>query len=101
MRVAAVDTLAATGREVGLPSSRVYLYSGARMDELDEPGECGRIGGRKHAVTEVEDVAGPPARAGEHVGGTGLDALPRAEERSRVEVALDAAVGARRLPACI
>ena len=74
--------------------SRVYLYSGARVDELDEPAEHVRVGLRQDAVAEVEDVARPAAGPGEHVERRRLDPLPRAEQERR-----DRGCPARRAPA--
>src|SRR5258708_14137685 len=54
--------------------------------------------GREDAVPEVEDVPGPSAGAREHFVGGCEDALERAEQQRRIEVALDAAVGADALP---
>ena len=71
----------------------------ARVHELDEPAEHVGVGRRQHAVAEVEDVPGPAAGSGEHVERARLDALPRAEQQRRVEVALDAALLAGDLPA--
>ena len=52
-------------------------------------------------MAEIEDVAGAAGGAGEHVARAGLDALPRAEQRRRIEVALHAAVVADDGPAVV
>ena len=49
---------------------------------------------RQHAVAEIEDVPGPAARASQHVVGAGEQAIDGAEQQRRIEIALDAAVGA-------
>ena len=45
---------------------------------------------RQDAVAEIEDVAGPSAGAAQHVVGRGEQAIERAEQQRRIEVALDA-----------
>src|SRR5215469_13792927 len=61
-------------------------------DERGQPGEDVRVGAGEHTVPEVEDVARASTGAAEDVSGRPLDALPRAEQHRRVEVALDAPV---------
>ena len=62
-----------------------------RLDVLER-------GRRQDAVTEVEDVAGPSARACEDLVGRREHAIERAEQQRRIEISLDAAVGADALP---
>src|SRR5712691_13028132 len=54
---------------------------------------------RKHAVTEVEDVAWASGCTQEHLARPLNHTLGRAEQHRRVEVALDAAIVADALPA--
>src|SRR5262249_26694885 len=64
----------------------------ARPNQLYQPREDSWIGVRKHAVAEIEDVAGTAACAAEDIERPGLDALPGAQQGRRVEVALNTAV---------
>src|SRR6476661_2680043 len=61
---------------------------GPLLHERGELGEHAGIRLREHAVAEIEDVPAAVARALEHVERGSFDALPRAEEHRRVEVAL-------------
>ena len=66
------------------------------MDEVDEASQVVRVGLGQDAVAEVEDVARPAARPREDPAGLLGDGVARAEQESRVEVALDGAVGDQR-----
>src|SRR3954465_11377620 len=41
--------------------SRPHLDRRTGMNELDQPGQVGRVGVREDAVSQVEDMAVPPA----------------------------------------
>jgi hypothetical protein len=61
------------------------------VHEVAEPAQVGRVGLRKDAVAEVEDVARPAADGLEDAERLGLDTLERSQQQRRVEVPLDAA----------
>ena len=53
---------------------------------------------RQDAVSEIEDVARAAGGAAQHVARAGEQAIARAEQQRRIEIALDAAVVADALP---
>ena len=53
---------------------------------------------RQDAVAQVEDVARPSAGARQHVVGRGEDAIERAEQQRRIEVALNRPIEADARP---
>ena len=59
------------------------------------------IGAGQDAVSEVEHVAGASAGPAQHVDGAPQHAFGGAEQRRRVEVALDGAVGADEVPSLV
>ena len=50
---------------------------GALVDQIHEPSKRVGIGGRRHAVPQVEDVPVASVRADQHAIGLGLDHVPR------------------------
>ena len=60
-----------------------------RVDQLDDAGEDVRIGVRRHAVTEVEDVAGGPAPLCDDSAHGVVDHRPVGLQQRRIQVALD------------
>src|SRR5215210_3284611 len=83
-------------------SHALTLHSRARgallVDELDQADDVVERRAGEEAVAEVEDVAGPPARAAQDVGRLLLHDRGGAEEGGGVEVALDTEVAADPLP---
>src|SRR5919197_897599 len=67
---------------------------GRLLHELRQPPEDGRVCVGWHTVPKVEYMTRPPAGTRENSSGRSLDPLPRAEQNGRIEIALDAAVGA-------
>src|SRR5205807_8868062 len=72
-----------------------------RVHGLDEQLEVfdGRLG--QHAMTEVEDVAGPAARPSQHVIRPRSDQVGRSEQHGGIEVALDAMLVSDPIPALV
>src|SRR5260370_16961260 len=68
------------------------------VDRLDEELQVLERGRGQHAMSEVEDVAGPAARAAKDVARAFAYQLRRAEQDGRVQVALDAPVVTDSLP---
>src|SRR5579859_6784005 len=71
------------------------------MDRLDEELQVLERRRRMDAVTEVENVTRPAARASQHVARSLAYQLGRPQQHGRVEVALDAAVVTDDRPPCI
>src|SRR5262245_15304410 len=86
-----------TIREVRRP--RVPLALGELMDGVDQRADVVDRGPGQDTVAEVEDVAGPALGARENHARSPPDLGGRGEERGRVEIPLDADVGAEPPPA--
>src|SRR5665213_581387 len=54
--------------------------------------------GGQNAVAEIEDVSGPPARPRKDIVGRRENALERAEQQRRIQIALNAAIGSDARP---
>ena len=67
------------------------LSAGNRARASRAPARA-RAASRQHAVAEIEDVSRASAGASQHIVGRGEQAVVRAEQQRRIEVALDAAV---------
>src|SRR5690348_17577101 len=70
-----------------------------RMNRLDKKLQVRDARVRRHAVSQVEDVAGTPARAAEHVPRAVADESGGAEQDRWIEVALHASRASDPVPA--
>ena len=101
VRVVRRHVLQPVGAAVRHQHHRDAAHGECSWTSVVEPRERVGVRLRQHAVAEVEDVAGPTARAAQHVSRRLLDVRPRPEQDRRVEIALNAALCADRRPRAV